>query len=255
MKKTHGTTNIPNGILDKLCGSSLSGAEMKILLFIIRKTYGWHKSQDRISFSQISAQTGLTRRTVIKLINRLVSKRTLVIGKSNNPTDVNSYQINSDFSQWESDQKQSAGQLIASVQMDTTLVSKRTLALVSKRTPTKETIKINTTNVVLGDPPKKPDIPKKKENTDITELVQYFKDQFSLPALDGSVKMNRYAAANLLRKFHGLENCRKLIQVARADPFWSTKVTSLMTLQRHGIAILNTTRAKGPGLIDVSGGS
>lgn len=74
-------TTIPNIILDVWI-TELSPAEFKIILVIARKTFGWHKRQDRISLSQFETTTGLSRRGIIDAINSLAErgylKKTLV---------------------------------------------------------------------------------------------------------------------------------------------------------------------------------
>lgn len=49
------------------------GAEVKIFLAITRKTIGWHKDSDRISYSQLVAMTGLSVTTIKKAIVILIA--------------------------------------------------------------------------------------------------------------------------------------------------------------------------------------
>ena len=44
-------TQIPNVILDKLM-SNLTDAELRVLMYICRRTYGFHRKADKISYSQ-----------------------------------------------------------------------------------------------------------------------------------------------------------------------------------------------------------
>lgn len=44
-------TPVPNAILDH-CLSDLTGAELKVLLYIIRRTFGFQKDHDAIAYSQ-----------------------------------------------------------------------------------------------------------------------------------------------------------------------------------------------------------
>ena len=74
------TTQIPNILLDHYL-PHLSVAELKILLVIIRQTYGWidkrtgrRKTKDRISFGQFISKTGLSRRAVSYAIKSLSEK-------------------------------------------------------------------------------------------------------------------------------------------------------------------------------------
>jgi phage replication O-like protein O len=53
-------TQVPDELFDLLL-PRLSGAELKVLLYIVRRTFGWKKDSDRISLSQF--ENGITRRT------------------------------------------------------------------------------------------------------------------------------------------------------------------------------------------------
>jgi phage replication O-like protein O len=70
----------------------------KILCLIIRKTKGWHKISDQISFSQIKAGTGISSdETVSNALKQLVSKR-YIMAKKGGQWDATEYEINANFS-------------------------------------------------------------------------------------------------------------------------------------------------------------
>ncbi len=77
-QKENGFTPIANEILERLVNIDLLGAEFRVLLFIIRKTYGYQKKQDRISFTQFEKGTGISRQTINKTIKNLVAKGLIV---------------------------------------------------------------------------------------------------------------------------------------------------------------------------------
>ena len=77
-QKENGFTPIANEIMERLVNTPLLGAEFQVLLFIIRKTYGYHKKQDRISFTQFEKATGLSRPTINKTIKNLIIKGMIV---------------------------------------------------------------------------------------------------------------------------------------------------------------------------------
>ena len=54
-QKEDGYTAIANDIMDALIASELSGQDFKVSLLIIRKTYGFNKSEDAVSLSQMMA--------------------------------------------------------------------------------------------------------------------------------------------------------------------------------------------------------
>src|SRR5690625_658229 len=55
-------TQVPNAVISLM--PSLTGAELKVIMAIVRKTAGWKKSKDRISYSQLQEMTGLGREAV-----------------------------------------------------------------------------------------------------------------------------------------------------------------------------------------------
>lgn len=74
------TTQVPNILFDTYL-PNLTESELKILLVIIRQTYGWidkytgkRKKRDRISHSQFMHKAGLSRRILTKSIQSLLDK-------------------------------------------------------------------------------------------------------------------------------------------------------------------------------------
>lgn len=74
-------TNIPNGLLETLFSSDLNASELKVILFIIRYTYGFHREFARLTVTFIANGTGLSIPTV---------KRALAILKKNNLAGISS---------------------------------------------------------------------------------------------------------------------------------------------------------------------
>ncbi|WP_299676162.1 replication protein [uncultured Dokdonia sp.] len=81
-------TGVPNEVFD-IHLQHLGYAELKVLLVIIRQTYGWvdkqtgsHKSRDWISRQFFVKKTGLSKRAVSKAIAGLQGKNLIVITDS-----------------------------------------------------------------------------------------------------------------------------------------------------------------------------
>ena len=63
---------VPNEVVDNGWLKELGGAEVKVLLYIIRKTFGFNKiAGDQIPLSQIIAGTGLSRQSALSAIGVL----------------------------------------------------------------------------------------------------------------------------------------------------------------------------------------
>ena len=65
-------TQIPNSFLDNL--HKFGPYETKIIMLVCRKTFGYHKTADDISYSQIVKGTGISRRKVISSVAGLCEK-------------------------------------------------------------------------------------------------------------------------------------------------------------------------------------
>lgn len=63
-------TATPNDLFDEWL-PLLSHVELKVLMAIMRKTFGWHKIRDRISLSQLEKITGSKRSAIIKATKNL----------------------------------------------------------------------------------------------------------------------------------------------------------------------------------------
>lgn len=58
-------TQTPNIFFDDSLPKIKSFAELKVILAVVRQTFGWHKADDRLSISQLVKLTGLTRQGVV----------------------------------------------------------------------------------------------------------------------------------------------------------------------------------------------
>ena len=67
-----GAFQVPNEVGDEGWLKELSGSEVKVLLYIIRKTFGYNRiAGDRIPLSQIMGGTGLARQSALTAIATL----------------------------------------------------------------------------------------------------------------------------------------------------------------------------------------
>ena len=77
---------VPNEIIDDGWLCHLSGSDVKVLLFIIRKTFGFNKiGGDEIPLSQIIAGTGLSRQSAINAVSVLEHSGLIRVVRSKSP--------------------------------------------------------------------------------------------------------------------------------------------------------------------------
>lgn len=90
-------TRIANKILDDLIIASVSSSELRIILAVIRKTYGFQKSEDSISLTQLMGMTLISKRNVIYLLQNLEAKKLLIISREK---EINKIRFNKYSDTW-----------------------------------------------------------------------------------------------------------------------------------------------------------
>ncbi|MGZ8944330.1 MAG: replication protein [Methylococcaceae bacterium] len=93
----NGYTAIANELLEALVLYKFSQNEYKVIMAVIRKTYGFHKKTDVIGNSQLALMTGLQRTHVARCIRTLIEKQVLVRDSS---SYINGLGLNKDYGQW-----------------------------------------------------------------------------------------------------------------------------------------------------------
>ncbi len=90
-------TVIDNFILDYIM-PNVSPTEWKVLCFIIRKTVGWQKAEDKLSISQIKEGTGINSRTTISnAVSNLEKAGYILVHRPADQKTPNTYSLNSDY--------------------------------------------------------------------------------------------------------------------------------------------------------------
>jgi len=88
-----GHTSIENSYLEWLTSRvELTSLDLRILLFIFRKTIGWKKESDRISFGQIEKVTKCGHSSAIESVDRLEKNGFIKVTRPGKGK-INSYQL------------------------------------------------------------------------------------------------------------------------------------------------------------------
>ncbi|MCK5608558.1 replication protein [Candidatus Pacearchaeota archaeon] len=93
----NGYLKLANELVEAYTRSRIPGEAMQCLWFIIRKTYGFGKIEDRISISQFSQATGLKKQHAHRGISKLLE---LNLVTKNGDGLITKYRINKDSSTW-----------------------------------------------------------------------------------------------------------------------------------------------------------
>jgi len=92
-----GHIDIANEIVEALCRINLSAYESRVLWALWRKTYGWHKKSDRISYTQREELTHLNRWHIARTLKKLIERN--IITCRGNKYNLE-YSFQKDYEQW-----------------------------------------------------------------------------------------------------------------------------------------------------------
>lgn len=94
-----GYTKIVNSVLDELINKKLSGQQLRIVLLIIRKTWGFNKKEDYVSLTQMKMLTGISKHRLSLVVNSLQLTKIITVNENINGK-VKKYSINKNFDEW-----------------------------------------------------------------------------------------------------------------------------------------------------------
>jgi len=73
-EKKDGTVRIKNELYDAMLSARLSAAMLTAFLYIVRKTIGFNKIEDKISISKMASETGFSRQAMTGAVHDLEQK-------------------------------------------------------------------------------------------------------------------------------------------------------------------------------------
>jgi len=95
-----GFTRIANLILEALSMVKLNGTQTGICLFLLRRTYGWNRSEDAISREDFAAACGTSKTYISRQLSELLHKN-IIRRLSYEPGKTSVYAFNSNIADWD----------------------------------------------------------------------------------------------------------------------------------------------------------
>ncbi len=191
-QREEGNRQIATDVFHSLMSVNLSGAEFRIVMTIIDKTWGFNKETDCISVSQFIQATGIAERTIKDCLKNLKKKRIIFYESSNIRgrcgSPLNEFLFNKHYDTWK---PQGCGNLHACKKTSNKGAEKRILR-VSKTAHTKEII---TKESITKEKPKKLAVEKIK-----------FKDSVFLTQEEIEKLQSRFSNGNFERAIEILNN-------------------------------------------------
>ena len=92
-----GYTKIANELLEALCRTRLSGCELRVMLAVLRLTYGYNAKERRVLRRQIAEITGMRENNITRAVRSLTSKHLITLKKDGAKWVIGP---NKDYDQW-----------------------------------------------------------------------------------------------------------------------------------------------------------
>ena len=96
-----GYTRIANVLLQALCAVKLNGTQQNIINYIIRKSFGWGRTEVAISLDEFAKNCDTTKQYISRQLKVLVDKK-IVIRCEYQPGKTPVYKINTLIAEWDS---------------------------------------------------------------------------------------------------------------------------------------------------------
>jgi phage replication O-like protein O len=97
-QKEDGYTPIANELLEAIAGANLGGGQVRILLCLLRNSYGYNRKHATMSGSEFAVATSLHPKVVARELRELESRRVIIVLRQEGRTST--YQLQKDYTRW-----------------------------------------------------------------------------------------------------------------------------------------------------------
>lgn len=259
-----GSTAVANLLLEALAASNISGVQKGLVLFLIRRTYGWVKDseinerfkEDRITLNEWTAAVDSERSYVSRQLRDLIDNKK-VIKERPDPNDrrYKLYTINTMIDEWDNSClnkqrliKNTTQQLFknttVSLSKYTTVDQPQNLDDTESDGSPKEILnkdinKTSTSTKVDEQADKKPPKSKVKEpkyseeDKSVANHLKHKLKERGVTALPRNWHLKEYAVAKRLLKKSSVTELKECIDWLFSDEYWHDKIDSLLVVERQ----------------------
>ena len=230
----NGYTKIANELFEALIGMRIPGQEMRVVMAIIRKTYGYNKIKDVISYGQISKLTNIPRVKVIVHVKSLIAKNILHSSYNGTRKPLTMW-INKNYAVWVDSPKKDTSPKEGTTDSPNKGNKPSPNKGTHKRKKEIITKEINKLFFLFCDIP----YSKIKYSRDIKKFTHDYIDYISekkkahAPKKEKSLYENSFDTIDKLIRLDGfsLDYIRKVLLWAETDDFWKKNIYSLSSLR------------------------
>ena len=234
----NGHREIENSVFQALIRSRLLGAEFRVTMLVIDKSWGFSKPSATLSFSKIEKCTLLSRQSVMETIKGLEERHIIVVERPG-AGKMNSYLFNKHWDTWLTGQPQHTTQLDQGRQPQHTKVGNHsipewaTTAYQGRQLVTPTTVPVKK---LLKKPIKETLKEKEAQGPEPPDFNEWRKKVFEgLKTRRGYNSPNAGAEAGaitwMLKQGYTVENILAAHDKLKQEPFWAAKFLNMQSLK------------------------
>uniref|UniRef100_UPI003CFFE3CF replication protein n=1 Tax=Caloranaerobacter sp. DY30410 TaxID=3238305 RepID=UPI003CFFE3CF len=95
-----GFTKIANELLEVIYRVKFNATQLKILLFVMRYTYGFSRKEHELSINFISKGINVSKRYVTSELNKLIEMKVILVVKEHTDTSSRVLKLNKNYDEW-----------------------------------------------------------------------------------------------------------------------------------------------------------
>ena len=96
----NGYVRIANRLLEVIYSSSFNATQLKILMMVMRYTYGFNRKSHSLSITFMAKGTGMSKRYISKELGKLIDGKVINVISSHTTTESREISINKDYKTW-----------------------------------------------------------------------------------------------------------------------------------------------------------
>ncbi|WP_051534133.1 replication protein [Desulfitibacter alkalitolerans] len=97
----NGFTRLANKLLEAIYSAKLNATQLKIILTVIRYTYGYSRKEHNLSLNFISKATGISKRYISNELKQLIEHKVIEVTKEHTDTSSRVLKINKNYKEWQ----------------------------------------------------------------------------------------------------------------------------------------------------------
>ncbi|MBE9573586.1 MAG: replication protein [Proteobacteria bacterium] len=222
-----GCVRIANELWDAIVNIRIPGEARQVLDAIIRKTYGWNKTEDNISLGQFSKMTGQTRIHVLRSREKLLKMNIIAVTHKGN-TSVPSYRLNKDYETWRVLPKKGT-----TTHKGNRVLPIKVIGVLPIKVPTKDKETKDTIQKTKKRPVNISEIDKRLVQLLIDKMLENNLDSHTIANLTEKRQHDWMTACRLMREKDNRtpEQIEALIKFSQNDNFWKGNILSFPKLR------------------------